>query len=414
MKLEIISIGDELLVGQTVNTNAAWMGREISVMGGSVDRCVSIRDDEKEIIRAIDDAFSRVDVVLVTGGLGPTKDDITKKVLCDYFETKLVRDEKVLSHIQTLFASRGRNMQEVHYLQAMVPENATALTNIHGTAPGMLFTKNGKILVSMPGVPYEMKYIMSTHILPYLDTHFDLDALYYKTLYTVGIGESWLASEIEDLETSLRNDGVSLAYLPSPGQVRLRLSSRRTDEMISKVESYAASICKRLPEYCYGDSTDDLAKVVGDILLEQGKTMGAIESCTGGALSSAIVKNAGSSNYFVGSIVSYSNNIKAEVVGVDAELIEKKGAVSQEVVEQMAVNGREKLKVDYTIAISGVAGPDGGTEDKPVGTVWIAIGTGNGVISRKFQFEQDRSRNIQRSLLAGLNMLRCDLLKINY
>lgn len=414
MKLEIISIGDELLVGQTINTNAAWMGGELSRIGASVDRCVVIRDEESEIVNAIDNAFNRVDVVLVTGGLGPTKDDITKKVLCKYFDTKLVEDKSVLANIKQLFESRNREMQEVHYLQALVPETAIALNNIHGTAPGMLFKKEGKLLVSMPGVPYEMKYIMSSHVLPYLDKHFNLDALYYKTLYTVGIGESWLASEIEDIENSLRSEGVALAYLPSPGQVRLRLSGKRTQEIEEKIHAYASKISQRIPKYCFSDKDEDLAYVIGNILRSKKKTLGTIESCTGGALASSIVKNSGSSDYFLGSIVSYSNEVKADVVGVDREVIVREGAVSQEVVEQMALKGLEKLKVDYTIAISGIAGPDGGTIEKPVGTIWIAIANGNQVISRRFQFEQDRNRNIKRSMLAGLNMLRCELLEINY
>lgn len=414
MKLEIISIGDELLVGQTINTNAAWMGGELSRIGASVDRCVVIRDEESEIVNAIDNAFNRVDVVLVTGGLGPTKDDITKKVLCEYFDTKLVEDKSVLTNIKQLFESRNREMQKVHYLQALVPETAIALNNAHGTAPGMLFKKEGKLLVSMPGVPYEMKYIMSSHVLPYLDKHFNLDALYYKTLYTVGIGESWLASEIEDIENSLRSEGVALAYLPSPGQVRLRLSGKRTQEIEEKIHAYASKISQRIPKYCFSDKDEDLAYVIGNILRSKKKTLGTIESCTGGALASSIVKNSRSSDYFLGSIVSYSNEVKADVVGVDREVIVREGAVSQEVVEQMALKGLEKLKVDYTIAISGIAGPDGGTIKKPVGTIWIAIANGNQVISRRFQFEQDRNRNIKRSMLAGLNMLRCELLGINY
>lgn len=414
MNIEIISIGDELLVGQTINTNAAWMGREISMIGGSIHRCVCIKDDREEIVRAIDEAFSRVDVVLITGGLGPTKDDITKKVLADYFGTTLVQNDEVLSHVKSLFKSRGRKMQDVHYLQALVPESATVLSNMHGTAPGMLFKSQEKVLVSMPGVPYEMKYIMSTHVLPYLQSNYTMNALYYKTIYTVGIGESWLAKEIEDIEDDLRSRGYALAYLPSPGQVRLRISGAKSAENKAAIDLIAKNIYERLPQYCFSLMEEELAKVIGNILLDQGKTMGAVESCTGGELASSIVRFAGSSSYFLGSIVSYDNSVKHNLVGVDESALNEWGAVSQKVVEQMAEKGREKLGVDYCIAISGIAGPDGGSEDKPVGTVWIGIAGDHVLRSVKYQFELDRGRNIQRSVLTALNMLRCELLKINY
>ncbi len=413
MKAEIIAIGDELLIGQTVNTNAAWMGAQLAASGISIEYCTVIRDERNAMLDAFDRAMSRVDFVLVTGGLGPTKDDITKDVICEFFGTELVENSDVLEHVIALFASRGREMQEVNKQQALVPAGCDVLSNIHGTAPGMWLECDGKILVSMPGVPYEMKYIMTTHVLPRLTERFELNALYFRTLHTQGIGESSLAERIEDIETEMRSKGVALAYLPSPGLVRLRLSGPQEERIIGLIDTYIELIKERLPRYVFGEGDTDLPHVIGDLLRERNLTLGTVESCTGGSLAAAIVTVPGASDYFLGSVVSYSNAVKQRVVGVSPLSLAHEGAVSQEVVEQMAVGGRQLLDLDYCIALSGVAGPDGGSEEKPVGTVWIALAGPNGVESKHFLFEKDRQRNIKRSVWTALNLLRCELLEIN-
>lgn len=413
MKVEVISIGDELLIGQTVNTNASWIGTAMREIGADMEFGTVIRDEREVMLEAFDLAFSRADVILVTGGLGPTKDDITKKVLCEYFETEMVRNEAVLAHVRSFFESRGREILDVNIMQADVPANATVLHNQVGTAPGMLFEHEGKILVSMPGVPYEMKYIMSSHVIPMLQERFDLDRLYYRTLQVQGIGESYIADRISEVEDRLRESGLALAYLPSPGLVRLRISGRNNDANVSAIQGYIAEIAAILPNYAFGYEDDSLEEIVGTLLRERGETVTTIESCTGGALASQITSISGASDYFHGAMVTYSNEIKSKVVGVSEETLKEFGAVSQQTVEEMAVGGRELMEATYGIALSGIAGPTGGSEDKPVGTVWIAVAGPDRVFSKKFTFEQDRSRNIRRSVLSALNLLRCEILGLN-
>lgn len=413
MKVEIISIGDELLIGQTINTNATWLGTEFSLRGGSVYHTTVIRDVKADILDAIDRAFSRVDVIIVTGGLGPTKDDITKYTLCEYFNTELVLNEEVLARVRAYFDSRGREMLEMNIKQAEMPENARVLRNDMGTASGMWFDHEDKVLISLPGVPYEMKHLMTERAFPLLEEQFEMKAIYHKTLQTQGIGESYLAERIEDIETDIRNNGFGFAYLPSASQVRLRISSERSALNVKKIEGYLTQIENRLPQYVFGREQDRLSEIIGKWMIKNRKTIGTVESCTGGAIASEIVEISGSSAYFLGSMVTYSYELKSKLVGVNMDDIQKDGAVSETVVRQMAEGGREALGVDYCIAASGIAGPNGGTEDKPVGTVWIGIAGPNNTLAQKFLFGDQRDRNIERTVLTALNLLRCELLKIN-
>lgn len=415
MKVEVISIGDELLIGQTVNTNASWMGTAMREIGADIEFGTVIRDEVQVMRDAFDLALNRVDVVLVTGGLGPTKDDITKHVLCDYFGAEMVQNDAVLAHVQAFFASRGREMLEVNTLQAQVPNNAMVLHNEHGTAPGMWFEHNGKILVSMPGVPYEMKYLMSEHVIPMLQERFQLDKLYYRTIQVQGIGESYIAENIKEIENEIRSGGHSLAYLPSPGSVRLRISSRDTEANRALTEAFMRRIESLMPKHAYGHEEDTLEAVVGQLLRERGETVTTVESCTGGALAAKITSISGASDYFNGSLVTYSNEMKTRLVGVDASILEDPniGAVSQQTVEQMARGGKEMMQATYAVALSGIAGPNGGSEEKPLGTVWIAIAGPNGVFSKRCLFENNRERNIRRSVLTALNLLRCEILGLN-
>jgi nicotinamide-nucleotide amidase len=415
MLVQIISIGDELLIGQTVNTNAAWMGQQLRLLGVNVDKCHVIKDDADEIRSAVAQACEVSDVVLITGGLGPTKDDITKEVLCDIFEGKLVSNQKVLDHVRLFFEKRNREMLEVNIQQAMVPDVCEVLHNEFGTAPGMLFRdhENKKVIVSMPGVPYEMKYLMSEHVLPLLEREYETKKLFYRTVLTQGIGESYVADRIEDIENGLRSNGVALAYLPSPGGVRLRMTCESSKDQVERLAKAVESLNELLPQYIYGEGDITLEEVVGQLLKERGHTVCTIESCTGGSVGAALTSISGSSEYVEGGLVTYSNEAKNKLANVSMETIQKYGAVSKEVVEAMAIGGRERLGTDYSIALTGIAGPNGGTEEKPVGTVWIAIAGNERVLSKKFQFENNRSRNIRRSVLTALNLLRCEILQIN-
>jgi len=411
MKAEIISIGDELLIGQVVNTNASWMAAELNKWGIPVVQITAISDKETAIISALDEASERADIILITGGLGPTKDDITKHVLAKYFNSKLIFHEPSFEQVKKLFRARNYEVTPINRKQAEIPENCTPLTNIHGTAPGMWFEKEGKVFVSMPGVPFEMKALMRNEVLPRLREKFEVGYIFHKTIMTFGLGESRLAEKIEDIENSLPGF-IKLAYLPQPGIVRLRLSATGKDESTLKgeVQKYCKAINERVPELVFGYDDITMEKVVGKLLLEKNKTLTTAESCTGGYLAHLITSIAGSSAYFIGSVISYSNEVKTNELGVKAVDLYKHGAVSKQVVEQMAIGVREKLNSDYSLATSGIAGPDGGTEEKPVGTVWIALSTPDGVKSKLIHLGEHRGRNIRRSALAALNMLRLELI----
>ncbi len=411
INVEIISIGDELLIGQTINTNASWMGSRLALQGMKVSYVATISDTWEAITGALTEAHKRSQVVLITGGLGPTKDDITKQVLCAYFDTKLVLDRKVLDHVESFFIKRNRPMLEVNKMQAMVPEACEVLFNEQGTAPGMLFEKDDTLFVSMPGVPYEMKYLMETHVIPRLTNKYPLRKLVQRTYLTQGIGESFLAEKISDWENRLRSEGLDLAYLPSPGMVKLRISSASGDQ--TRVTSYGEELKKMIPGYLFGEEEDTLPEVIGKLLLQKGATVGTVESCTGGSIMAALTSVSGSSSYVLGGLITYSNDLKMKLAGVNAQTLEDFGAVSEETVLEMASGGKKVLGVDWCISVSGIAGPLGGSDEKPVGTVWIAIDGPERKVSRKFLFGTDRQRTVQMTVLTALNLLRCEILGIN-
>lgn len=412
MQAEIISIGDELLIGQTVNTNASWMGKELSQLGISVKRCTTISDNKSEILETIDKAIKRSKIVFVTGGLGPTKDDITKHTLCEYFDTELEMNQEVLARVTKFFTDRGREMLDVNIQQAALPKSCIVLDNLQGTASGMWFERNNSILISLPGVPYEMKSIMEDQVFPKLKDQFKVSSIFHKTVLLQGIGESFLAEKMKDWEERIHSNGLGLAYLPSVGALKLRITSPNGEQDAEKIDSFFNEIETSLPINVFGRGDDSLSEVVGDLLRKSNSTVGTVESCTGGALAASFVSIAGSSDYFKGGFLTYSNSLKTKLVDVEESVLNKFGAVSEEVVIQMAERGRVKLEVDYCISISGVAGPEGGTVDKPVGTVWIAVATAKTSFAVKYQFGNNRERNIQMTVLSALNLLRCAILEI--
>jgi nicotinamide-nucleotide amidase len=413
MKVGLISIGDELLIGQTINTNVTWIGEQLSLRGFQIDSALTIRDDASAIIEGLDTILDRTNFVIITGGLGPTKDDITKRVLSEYFKTELVLHQPTLDKVTAYFERSNRPMLQVNSDQALLPKNAEVLNNDLGTAPGMLFEKHGKWVFSLPGVPYEMKHIMETSVFALLEGKFKIKSSYYRTVMTQGIGESFLADRIQDIETELRNEGLELAYLPSPGYVRLRITGKNDEKGRARVLHYCDEISNRIPEYTFGMDGANLSKVVGELLMKKGEKLGCVESCTGGRIAAEIVGISGSSSYFNGGIVSYTNELKNSLVGVKKLTIETYGAVSEETVSEMALGGMKTLGVDHCIAVSGIAGPDGGTPEKPVGTVWIAIASNKGVYTNKFHFGDERLRTIERTTATALNLLRCRLSEIN-
>jgi nicotinamide-nucleotide amidase len=404
--VEIITIGDELLIGQVVNTNAAWMAQQLNMKGWEVRQLSSVSDERNEIMRALHEASQRADIILMTGGLGPTRDDITKNVLCQFFSTTLVQNDMVLEMIDSFFRRKGLPLTETNREQALVPQSATVIENQLGTAPGLAFEKDGKIYVAMPGVPYEMKYIMETYVIPVLLKRAGGIAIMHRTILTQGIGESFLSEIIRDWEDNL-GPYIKLAYLPSPGLVRLRLSARGDDATFLEelLELRIAELRKLIPQYIWGEGVETLEEVTGKLLGQKGLTLSTAESCTGGHIAHRITSVAGSSEYFKGSIVAYDNQVKSMLLGVRDETLQNYGAVSREVVEEMAAGACKLMKTDYAIAVSGIAGPGGGTADKPVGLVWIAIsGPDNLLVSKKFLFGDDRQRNIIRSTQAALGL----------
>ncbi len=413
MNVFVVSIGDELLLGQTINTNASWIGTEIAHLGGDVVEGITIKDTKEAILNALDYALPQADVILITGGLGPTKDDITKYTLCEYFGTELEIHQPTLDHITDFFKKRGREMLETNVQQAALPRTCKILFNANGTAPGMWFEKEGKIVVSLPGVPYEMKAIMTSEVFPKLKDRFELDGVYYRTIHTQGMGESFLADKITDIEDALRADGIGLAYLPSPGLVRLRLTGKKNERDRSLIEGYLNQIVDRIQKHVFGFDGAVLSDVIGSLLKAKGLTVSTVESCTGGALAKNLTSIPGSSAYYMGSLLTYSNDLKQKLAGVPEEDLIDYGAVSQTVVEAMAMGGLRKMNTNFCISTSGIAGPEGGTEDKTVGTVWIGIASDNGVFSKRFQFGTDRARNIEMTVNTALNLLRCEILGLN-
>ena len=409
MQAELITIGDEILFGQTIDTNSAWMGKKLNLLGIQVSQITSIKDEREAIKSAVLAAeHSAANLILITGGLGPTKDDITKHVLCEYFDTYLERNQEVLKKIQSFFKERGREMLESNNQQADLPKGCTVLLNDMGTASGMWFERNNTVFVSMPGVPYEMKHLMSEHVSPRVQEIFQLPAIFHKTIMTEGIGESFLVEIIKDWENSLIAEDIKVAYLPSPGVVRVRLTAMGTEiePLQEKVNRKAQELHQIIPQYIFGEDDISMEEALGNLLKEKGKTIATAESCTGGYIAHLLTSRPGSSAFYLGGFVSYENQVKVEVLKVDKDSIEEEGAVSETVVKQMANGARNVLKTDLAIATSGVAGPDGGTDEKPVGTVWIAVASSTGVIAKKFLFEKNRDRNIRRSAMAAMSMVR--------
>ena len=415
MKTEIINIGNELLIGQVVNTNAAWMAEQMNMAGFLVERTTMIPDDREQILATLQEAHLRSSVVLITGGLGPTKDDITKEVLCRFFNTKLVFHQEAFKDVESIFKIRGIQVTNLNRQQAELPENCTSIPNYNGTARGMWFTKtdnNQKTdFIFMPGVPFEMKPMLKNFVIPELQKHHMQTSIYHKTILTQGIGESFLSEIIEDWENSLP-ENISLAYLPQPGIVRLRLTGTSDDErsVRSQVEAEVITLQKLIPEYIYGFDNDKLEVIIGDLLQRKSATLSTAESCTGGYIAHLVTSVPGSSRYYKGSIIAYSNEVKENELGVKLETLLKYGAVSEEVVIEMADGIRKKFSTDYAIATSGIAGPDGGTQEKPVGTTWIAIAAPEKTIAYRYLFGEERERNIRKTALQALNLLRKELL----
>lgn len=412
MEADLITIGDEILIGQIVDTNSAWMAKKLNDEGINVRQITSISDQPGHIIATLIDSGRKAAIVLVTGGLGPTRDDRTKSALCTFFGTQLVENEEVLKQIIHLLTPRGVIINALNREQALVPATATILPNKLGTAPGLLFNHEGTIYVFMPGVPFEMKYLMEHEVLPLIKKLFNTSTIIHRTVLIQGLAESILAERIADWEDHLP-ESISLAYLPSPENMRLRLSARGEDHdyLTQLLEQKIIELTQIIPNYIFGYEEDTMAGNIGKILKENGSTVAVAESCTGGNIAHFFTLNPGSSEYFKGGVVAYSNELKVRLLGIDPKMIFEKGAVSKEVVEAMAVGARSLLGTDYAIATSGIAGPDGGTSEKPVGTVWIAVADSDSVVSKVFNFGNHRERNIIRSSQAALNMLRLILLK---
>ncbi|MBC7862894.1 MAG: competence/damage-inducible protein A [Bacteroidia bacterium] len=413
MRAEIISIGDELLIGQVINTNAAKIGEMLNLAGIKVVQVSTIADDKLSIINSFNAAREKADLVLITGGLGPTKDDITKNTLCEYFKTKLVLNQEMLENVKAIFAKRNIVLSEVNKKQAEVPENCIAIKNNNGTAPGMWFEVDGKIFVSMPGVPFETIAMMENFVIPKLKAEHDLPFIYHKTILTQGKGESDLAALIEDWEDSLAAKNIKLAYLPSPGMVRLRLSAYGENhaQIIKNVEDKITEVLPTISKYVYGfeefgKPVPKIESILGNLLLSKNKKIALAESCTGGYISHLLTTVAGSSAWFNGSIVPYHNQFKNELLNVNNKIFSTAGAVSEECVKEMAEGVLKKFNSDYAIAVSGIAGPSGGTEEKPVGTVWIAWSSTKETKTRKFIFGHNRERNIHLTAINALNGLR--------
>jgi nicotinamide-nucleotide amidase len=410
MKVEVLAIGDELLIGQTINTNAAWIGQEMANRGFRVQRSLTIADDPNSIVAALDSVLTDTNCVIITGGLGPTKDDLTKYTLASYFDSPLEIHEPTLTQIQGFFASRNRPMLEVNVQQAALPTKAQILKNRLGTAAGMWFEKDGVIFISLPGVPYEMKTIMTEEAFPLLEKRFEGLTLYHKTMHTQGIGESFLADQISDWEDRVRKAGLGLAYLPSPGLVKLRLSSYTGKDNELLINSFFTELENKLPEYIFGYDPISLEEALGQQLLIKKASVGTVESCTAGLLAQHIASISGASAYYQGALLTYSNELKVKIAKVNQGVLEQHGAVSEEVAKEMAENGRSILGVDYCLSTTGVAGPTGGSPDKPVGLVWVGLSGPKGTIAKKFQFGDNRQRNLEMTVLGAMNWLRYYLL----
>lgn len=406
MKATVITIGDEILIGQIVDTNSAWIGQKFSELGVKLHEIISVGDEASQIVSALDRAKATSQIVLMTGGLGPTKDDITKKTLVEYFNTELVLNEEVWEKMKQIFEKRGLQVLEMNRSQAMIPKACTMLPNARGTAQGMWFDVEGVVFVSMPGVPHEMKHLMETQVIPKLGDRFNFPKIVHATIMTAGAGESTIATMLGGFEEQLPAN-YKLAYLPDLGVVKLRLTAHgNTDDLSAEVQAQKERMKAILGNYFYAEGEERLEVTLGKMLQQQGATISFAESCTGGYIAHLFTSIPGSSKYFEGGVVSYANAVKQSVLGVSAGTLEKFGAVSEETVREMLAGLFTTTKTTYGIAITGIAGPDGGSPDKPVGTVWIAVGAANNVVAKKFQFFPSRLENIRVFSNAALNLMR--------
>jgi len=412
MNAQIITIGDELLIGQTIDTNSAFIGSELSSIGFDITRKISIHDRRDDILQPFSGVTGKTELVLVTGGLGPTSDDITKQTICEFFDTRLVLNKSALTMIEEMMRRRGVQMNENNRMQAMVPESCRVIQNERGTAPGMLFEKDKTMFIFMPGVPFEMKYMMTEHILPILKERFTSQVIIHKNIMTYGAPEARLAEMLSGFEKELPGE-ISLAYLPSSGVIKLRLTAKGTDRdlLTGIIVEQVKKLYRTIPELIYGEDEKSLEKVIGELLKERKQTVSTAESCTGGKIAEMITSIAGSSAYYKGSVIAYDNSLKKHLLGVPDDLIKKYGAVSRQVVEQMALGARKLMGTDFSVATSGIAGPDGGTDSKPVGMVWIAVSSDKGTIAEKYIYGSERIQNILRFSNAALNLLRLQIIR---
>ena len=407
MKVHIITIGDELLIGQILNTNVAWMGEQITLHGGQVVGSSTVGDTKEGIRRYVQMAMEEADVVLLSGGLGPTKDDITKNVLADFFESELEFHDDTYERLCKMFERFGRAPLPTHKEQCYMPVKAKVMVNKMGTAPGMWFEKEGKVVVSMPGVPYEMKYLMEYEVIPAMLNQFAVQPSVYKTILTAGTGESVIAERIAPVTDALP-DYFKVAFLPNLGRVRVRLGASGTDKarLEKELDTAVKEVVALMPELVFGYDTETQEGVLGDLFKRNGLRLSTAESCTGGYLAHRITSISGSSAYYIGGVVAYANEVKTQKLGVSEDILEKYGAVSEETVVAMVQGALERYQTDISIAISGIAGPTGGTEEKPVGTIWLALGSQNNVETYKLQLGKDRLKNIEYTANFGLNKLR--------
>lgn len=404
----VITIGDELLIGQVVDTNSAWIAQELNKAGIWLKRRVSVGDVKEEIVHALKEETKGSHIIIITGGLGPTNDDITKQVLNEYFGGKLVVNEEVLKHIKYLFEQVFRRpIIERNLQQAEVPDVCTVLPNKRGTAPGMWFEKEGKVYVSLPGVPHEMKGLMTGEVIPRLQQVFTMPFIDHRTLLTAGIGESYLAETIKDWEAQLPTH-LKLAYLPNYGMVRLRITGMGSDKtaLNASLDTEFVKLQQLVREWLVTNQDISLPMALLELLRSKNKSMGTAESCTGGYMAHLITSIPGASNNYKGSVVAYDNDVKKQVLGVAPGTLQKLGAVSEEVVREMVKGALAQLKTDYAVAVSGIMGPDGGTPEKPVGTVWVAAGNSGKQVTQQFHFRYDRQRNIEMTAIQALNLLR--------
>lgn len=409
----IITIGDELLIGQTIDTNSAWMAQQLNKEGIWVRYRIAVGDVWDDIWSAIDQELQRSSIVLITGGLGPTADDITKPLLASYFQGKMIVNQEVLQHVTQIFTRLNRPILERNLKQAEVPDTCTVLHNARGTAPGMWFEKEGKVVVSLPGVPHEMKGLMTEEVIPRLIRQFKFPAILHRTAFTAGQGESFIAERLNDLEGALPPH-IKLAYLPNYGMVRLRLTARgeNKDGLAVEIENWFAQLREKVKDILVSDEDKGLEEVLGEVLMKKGKTMSTAESCTGGYIAHLITSIPGSSAYFQGSVVSYANSVKEGLLDVSAETLTTLGAVSEETVKQMVTGVLQKTKSDFALATSGIMGPTGGTAEKPVGTVWIAAGDRENVITSQLKLRFDRKKNIEITAQMAMDLLRRFILGI--